>query len=301
MNRINNRIAKGVLALTAVVLLGGVPLARAQEETGKLIEKLVLDVDKQLSSLEALTDKQSDQKETWKKELEAEYVRYDQATNSTDKAAIRSEIVGTLANLNKADRAETKATTDAIVNICDAMRKLQAVVQSSPAMNPEKLSQQKAQLGAFIKNVAKVVRAVEAIDTKPAAGRNNALKNSVAMLHRQLADPLTGTASALDRINETMQTLEGVAVQLEIVQAALESEHTMLMTATHVQTVDLALLRLGRARLGADSVADIPMNRNTDVVERVRRSWRSISGSEATLMGSSQSSVAEDFDAILSE
>ena len=73
----------------------------------------------------------------------------------------------------------------------------------------------------------------------------------------------------------------------------------MLVTATHVQTVDLALLRLGRARLGADSVADIPMSKNNDVVERVRKAWRPLGDTSDSLLGGSFASSPDDFQVLL--
>jgi vacuolar-type H+-ATPase subunit I/STV1 len=280
----------------AAMLLAGVLPARAEEETGRIIEKLVAEVDKKLSTLEELSDKQNDDKQAWRGQLEEQYKLYDKATNVTDRAAIRGEIVGLLARLNKADRAEVKATVDTVVSICETMKKLQTTVQNSSALNPEKAKEQKMQVSRVIQNTAKILKTVEKIDEgKPNSFRTAALKNSLAMLHRQIGDPLTGTGSALARIAETQKALEDVAVQLHILQGMLDNEQTMLLTATHVQTVDLALMRLGRARLGADSVADIPVSRNNDIVERVRKSWGPISESDATLTGSSISASEEDF------
>ena len=96
-------------------------------------------------------------------------------------------------------------------------------------------------------------------------------------------------------INDSMQALEDVAVQLRILHDTLGNEHDVLVASTHVQTVNLALLRLARARLGADSVADIPASRNNDILERIRKAWGPISESEATLTGASAGSADKEF------
>ena len=288
------------LLFTTALLWAGTPNMPAQEETGRIIEKLVVEVDKKLASLEDLTDKHAEEKQDWKTQLEEQYTLYDKATNINERAAVRGEIVGLIARLNKADREEVGATLDTVVNICETMKKLQAAVKNSPATDPEKMEARKTQMSKFVQNSARIIKAVEKIDEgKPGGYRTAALKNSLTMLHRQMGDSLTGMGSAMTRINNTMRSLEDVAVQLRILQGVLENEHTMLLTATHAQTVDLALLRLGQARLGADSVADIPLARNNDVVERVRKSWRPISESDATLTGGSSAlTTDEEFELI---
>jgi hypothetical protein len=281
--------------LAAACLLPVVP-AFSAEETGDVIEKLVAEVDQQLATFEALAEKQSEGKEPLRSQLDEQFALYDKATNVTERAAVRGEILGLLARLNKADRADITATMDMVVSIVETMKKLESTVKNSVPLNPDKAKDQKAQMVRFVQNSARILKALERIDeSKPGGYRAGALKNSLVMLNRQMADPMTGAGSALGRINETMRALEDVAVQLRILQGMLGSEHAMLVASTHVQTVDLALLRLARARLGADSVADIPVNRNKDLIERVRKSRRPISESDATLTGLSASSVEKEF------
>src|SRR5262245_24424780 len=92
------------LALAAGLLLA--PSVRGAEETGQIIENLVTEVDKKLADLEALTAKQSVEQQSLRTQLDEQFNLYDAATNSTERAAIRGEIIGLMARLNKADRAE---------------------------------------------------------------------------------------------------------------------------------------------------------------------------------------------------
>src|SRR5262245_37719029 len=281
--------------LVAALLL---PLAPAfpAEETGRLIEKLVAEVDKKLASLEELTEKQAEEKESLRQQLDQQFGLYDKATNVTERAAVRGEIIGLLARVNKADRAEVAATMDMVVNIVETMKQLEASVKNSGPLNADKAKDRKAQVAKFIQNSARILKAVERIEeSKPGGSRTGALKNSLVMLNRQMGVPVLGTGSALSRIGDTMRALEDVAVQLRILQGTLERQRAMLVDSTQVQTVDLALLRLARARLGVDSVADIPLSHNKDIIERLRRSRMPISESDATLTGVSFGSVDGEF------
>ena len=282
-------------ALLAALFLPALPAFPA-EETGRIIEKLVAEVDNKLAALEEMTEKQAEEKQSLRLQLDEQFALYDKATNVTERATVRGEIIGMLARVNKADRAEVTATLDMIVNIVDTMKQLEASVKNSETLNLDKAKDRRAHVAKFIQNSARILKAVERVEElKPGNSRTAALKNSLVMLNRQVGIPATGTGSALSRIGETMRALEDVAVQLRILQGTLESEHTMLLGSTQVQTVNLALLRLARARLGADSVADIPVTHNKDIVERLRKSTRPISESDATLTGVSLSSVDEEF------
>ena len=283
-------------ALLAATLLLPVTPAFPAEETGQIIEKLVAEVDKKLASLEELTEKQAQEKESLRHQLDEQFTLYDKATNVTERAAVRGEIIGLLARVNKADRAEVTATMDMVVNIVETMKQLEASVKNSGALNADKAKDRRTEVAKFIQNSARILKAVERVEeSKPSGGRTAALKNSLVMLNRQMGVPIMGTGSALSRIGDTMRALEDVAVQLRILQGTLENEHAMLMDSTQVQTVNLALLRLARARLGADSVADIPLSHNKDIVERLLKSRRPIADSDATLTGVSVSTLNGDF------
>jgi hypothetical protein len=282
----------------ATVLLA-MPAAQAVEETGQLIEKLVAEVDQQLTSLEKLTDKTAGEKERAKSALDQQFAKYDDATGDKEKAGLRSEIVNSMAKLNATDRKEVGGTIDAVVKVSETMRKIGAAVQANPNYSPDSLKSQKEKLSKFVGNAAKMVKLLDgqAASNATTQNRTAALKNSLVMLHRQLTDPYTGTASAMERIQQTVSTLEGVAVQLHILQGMLENERTMLLTATHVQTVDLALMRLARARLGSDVVANIPMRAQGDVVDRIRRSGKPLMESGGSLLGGAAADN-ETFEAI---
>jgi hypothetical protein len=284
----------------SIVLLLAIPTARAVEQTGRVIEKLVADVDKQLASLEEMSDKNTGEKERLKSALDEQFKKYDAAQGDTERAQVRGEIVNVMAQLNGADRKEIGATEEVIVNVADAMGKLAGAIKGNPNYNPDTLKEQKEKLGKFVSNAARIVKALDMSADPKAQGKSAALKNSLVMLNRQLSDPLTGTASALARIEETKQTLESVAVQLHILQGLLENERVMLLTATHVQTVDLALLRLGRAKLGSEVVANIPNSKHNEVVDRIRKGSRPFSESGASLMGADVANP-DDFNAIASE
>ena len=272
------------------------PSAPGLETTGQVIEKLVSQVDEKLAALEALTAKQSAGEQSLRNQLDEQLALYDQATNATERAAIRGEIIGLMARLNKADRAEVAATMDTVVNIVETMKKLQSAMKSELASNSDQARDQQTQVTRFIQNSARVLKAVERIEDTTPGGKDTAgLKNSLIMLSHQMRAPTTSVAGALGRINDSMQALEDVAVQLRILHDTLDNEHDVLVASTHVQTVNLALLRLARARLGVDSVADIPASRNNEILERTRKSWGPISESEATLTGASAGSADEEF------
>jgi len=286
-------------AATVAMLAVGTPVARAVEETGQVIEKLVAEVDHQLTSLEQLTDKTAGEKERAKSALDQQFAKYDEATDEKEKAPLRTDIVNSMATLNATDRKEVAATIDAVVNVSDTMRKIGATVQANPNFNPDTLKEQKEKLGKFVGNAAKMVKMLDLDSGSDPATRNRtaALKNSLVMLHRQLTDPYVGAASAMERIQQTTSTLEDVAVQLHILQGMLENERTMLLTATQVQTVDLALMRLARARLGSDVVANIPMRTQEGVVDRLRRSSKPLTESGSSLLGGEESD-GDAFEAI---
>src|SRR5262245_48628949 len=93
-------------ALLAVTLLLPVAPAFSAEETGKIIEKLVAEVDTKLAALEEMTEKQAEEKKSMRLQLDEQFALYDKATNVTERATVRGEIIGLLARVNKADRAE---------------------------------------------------------------------------------------------------------------------------------------------------------------------------------------------------
>lgn len=284
---------KKMKILTVLVMLfataGFLSDLEAAEETGKIIEKLVADVDRQLTSLEELADKNAGEKERLKSELDVDYAKYDEAEDGMEKAKLRGDVVNLLAKMNGIDRKEVKATMETVVGVSESLRQLNQTARGSKEFNPESIKEQKSRMSSFVKNAAKIVKIMEQVNDSPnTQNRTVALKNSLIMLYKQLQDPITGTESSLARIEETIRTLEDVAVQLNILQGLLENERVMLVTATHVQTVDLALLRLARARLGADSVADIPGKKHEDIMARMRKARDPVTDSNTSLVGSSQ-------------
>ncbi|MFA7158583.1 MAG: hypothetical protein WC299_04710 [Kiritimatiellia bacterium] len=279
MKQSKRLIAAAACAALAATL--ALPVA-AVEQTGKIIENMVAEVDRQLITLEELSAQNQGEKERFKSALDAEYVHYDTASNSMQRATARGEMVNLLAKLNKVDRSEVDATMETGVNVIEALRKIQGAIKNSTQLTPEKLAEQKKKLGQYVKNAARIVRMAENND--PASrNRTTALKNSLIMLHKQLQDPVLGTAKAMERVGETIRTLEDVAVQLEILRGMLENERIMLLTASNVMTVDLALLRLARAHLGTDAIADISGQKFNDVVERIRKAREPITESESIL------------------
>jgi hypothetical protein len=291
---------KKLILLATLAVFAVATASRAVEQTGRVIEKLVAEVDKQLSSLEDVTDKNTGEKERLKSVMDEQFAKYDKAQGDTERAQVRGEIVNVMAQLNAADRKEIVATEDVIVNVAETMGKLSGAIKGNPNFNPDTLKEQKEKLGKFVSNAARIVKTLDLGADQRAQGQSAALKNSLVMLNRQLSDPLTGTATAVARIEETKRTLEAVAVQLHILQGLLENERTMLLTSTHVQTVDLALLRLARAKLGADVVANIPNSKHNDVVDRIRRGSRPFSESGSSLMSSDANDTGA-FDTIASE
>lgn len=289
------------LALAATLLLAGAAAAPATEETGRVIEKLVAEVDQQLGALEKLTDQTSGDKERLKSALDAQFAKYDAAANDAARADARGEIVQTMARMNATDRKEADLTLSTVVKVGETMRKLASTVQANPNFNPDTLKAQQERLGKFVVNAAKIVRTLEASGDATTRHRSAALKNSLIMLNRQLSDPYTGTANALARIQTTVSTLEDVAVQMHILQGLLENERVMLLTATHVQTVDLALLRLARAKLGSDVVANIPAAKHGDVVERIRRVSGPLNSAGASVLAGGEVSDSDAFELISAE
>ena len=291
--------------LTTVALAGVLGLASpapAQEQTGKIIEKLVVSVDEQLSALEKLTEKSAPEKERLKTELDAQLKQFDETTNAVAKAAVRGELVNVYGRINAIDRSEIGETLKTVVQVSDTLRKLEAAMQTSPQLNPTTLKEQQERIGSFVRNTARLVKAVDQMDaTGKSSGSTATLKNSLMMLHQQAKDPVTGVGGAMTRIKDTARALDDIAVQLHILQGVLENERGMLLAAAYVQTVDLPLLRLARARLGAENVVDIPVNKHNEIVERVRRSWKQMSDSSNTLLGSSQASDRLAFDLIASD
>lgn len=285
--RIEHVVATGAMMLLAASSL---PLTSfAAEETGKIIEKLIVDVDKQLSALEDMADKQAGEKVRLNSELDKQFSQYDASQDEGEKAGLRGGIVNSLAKLNGSDRQEVKATVDTIVNVTEALRKIQSTAKNSAEFNPDKMKEQKVRIDRFVKNAARIVKVMEkANGDKSAQNRSVALKNSLIMLSRQLQDPVNGTEGALARIEETTRTLEDVAIQLHILQGLLENERVMLLTATHVQTVDLALLRLAKARLGAESVADIPAKTHEEIMARMKRARAPMMSTSSSLVSSTQ-------------
>jgi hypothetical protein len=189
-----------------------------------------------------------------------QFAKYDEATDEKDKAAVRSDIVNSMAKLNATDRKEVGATIDAVVNVSETMHKIGAAVQANPNFNPDTLKGQKEKLGKFVGNAAKMVKMLDLDSASDATTRNRtaALKNSLVMLHRQLSDPYTGTASAMERIQQTTST--GRRCGATASTRRVENERTMLRTATRVRDWTWR----GTARAGARSVrmvANIPMRR----------------------------------------
>ncbi|MBI3986809.1 MAG: hypothetical protein HY343_07815 [Lentisphaerae bacterium] len=298
----SNRRRIAAVAGAALAALLGAQLAVAVEQTGKIIENMVAEVDKQLTTLEEMSDKNEGEKERVKSALDTEYIRYEASTNSMQRAASRGDMVNLLARLNKVDRAEVDATVETSVNVIEALRKIQSAVQNSTQLTPEKLDEQKKRLGQYVKNAARIVRIAESAGKDPAnRNRTVALKNSLIMLHKQLQDPALGTARALERVGETIRTLEDVAVQLDILRGMLESERIMLLTAANVQTVDLALLRLARAHLGTETIADIPGQKYNDVVGRIRKAREPITESDSILAATTEPFESGEWELLGSE
>ena len=152
--------AVGLFAAVSLITTASVTPVRAVEETGRVIEKLVAEVDKQLGSLEELTDKNAGETERLKSALDEQFTKYDKATGDTERAQARGEIVNVMAQLNAGDRKEIAATEEVIVNVSEAMGKLAGAIKANPNFNPDTLQEQKVKLGKFVSNAAKIVKAL---------------------------------------------------------------------------------------------------------------------------------------------
>lgn len=113
------------LGLT-LVLLTAAAASHGQEQTGKLIEKLVISVDEQLTALELQMEKAAPEKERLKTALAIQVKAYDEATNVVVKAAIRGNLINLYSQLNGQDRAEVSGTLKTVVQVSETLRKMEA-------------------------------------------------------------------------------------------------------------------------------------------------------------------------------
>jgi hypothetical protein len=252
----------GMLSMT--LLAFSLPAA---EQTGRVLEDLATRVDQQIGELESQAAERAQERERLKAETDVLLDKLETTPEGTAKANLRSDLAGVMARVNVLDRKEVAQTMGSVVGVLDTLRAMEANLRSGKG-TPAEVEAQRRVMRQFAINTANVVKNLEKVSPDKTSG---SLKNTIMMLHRYASDTRLGPGGAVGRVQSSINALEGVAMQLNIVGRILEDERDMLKTASQLQIVSLALSRLGDAKLGSDSVTKVAQLKFDEIGQRSDR------------------------------
>lgn len=255
--------------LATLLLVSGIPLAQAQEQSAKVINDLVKSVDSKLTSLERKVESQNQSRQNLQDQLAKSLDAFKQAKEPLDKAEAKADVVNGLVLQNQQDREMVGATVGTVSGVILDLTEIQKHLASGP-YGPQAILNQRERLRSVLLNAGPILASVQngLVDPKAQASAKNAEQTLIAY-YKMLETPVQRVTNTVNEVGRTLDMMNGICVQLKVLQDLLNQEKNILTASVYSQLTEAALLRLGSSRIGQNDLRKVPAKIQADVISRM--------------------------------
>lgn len=271
-------------------------LMHGQEQSAKVINDLVKQVDDKLTKLEKSVEVQQKTKISLQAELAQAVNAYRESKDPVSKAEAKADVINALARQNQGDRGTVSATINTVSGVIMDLGQIEKHIAKGPH-SPQAILAQRERLRNVLLNAGPILASVQQGLTDPKAQASAKLSEQTLLFYyNMLRTPVHAVTNSAAEISRTLEMLNGICVQLKVIDDMLQQEKNILTASVYAQLTEAALLRLANTRLGTHDLRKIPDFMQQDIVHRMTNYTEIVNGgvqSESDSLEPSSDSVLD--------